>query len=616
MNGSDEKNIAFGRLAVEMNLITKEKLNKAMVVQSRIFEKTKITMAIGSVLMEMGAISVPQRDQLLDILKKGERQAKSAKESAEDQTAEEGTLDIVVTSDRLTATAHFDGKIPTAEITPDDIKTMLHADGITQNIVDDEKIQAFLDGKDGVGEEWVVASGTAPILEVPARIVYHFETDPLKIGTITEEGQMERIDWKERGELPQVKENDLLAELIPGTEGKEGIDVYGKTIPVPQACDVQFKCGRGAGFSDNGHKIHATQSGTPRRALTGEISVMPIFKINGNVGIETGHIEFEGHIEVAGTIEKGYRVKGLSLAAEEILDAEVDIEGDIGLSKGIFGATIKCEGNLKANHINNATIAIQGDLAIGKEIIDSTIETNGRCLSYNGVILSSEISAKMGIMTLDIGTPAAKPCKLTVGIDQKLDREIQSLNKAIKCATAEAETLPKQIEELRKQSDQINTALADVAQKQDFCVTRQHQLEKEIEDRISEGNEAKADALQDQTQKLSQEQQAYDEKVAELLEQDEAISEKLSALEKADANNKERLAELKARHDKLVDEKQQHPGEAVVKVGGTLYSGTTISGPNSSIHIDRDRKSLSIYETNKPNHEGMKPWRFEIGPYR
>jgi hypothetical protein len=93
-------------------------------------------------------------------------------------------------------------------------------------------IKAFLNGEFSLGEGWTIATGTDPIPDTPPQIKYHFDTDPLKIGTLTEDGLM---DWKDRGKLPQVKEGDLLAEKIPGPKGKEGMDVYGKKIPIPKA---------------------------------------------------------------------------------------------------------------------------------------------------------------------------------------------------------------------------------------------------------------------------------------------------------------------------------------------------------------------------------------------
>jgi uncharacterized protein (DUF342 family) len=72
----------------------------------------------------------------------------------------------------------------------------------------------------------------------------------------------------------------------------------------------------------------------------------------------------------------------------------------------------KSSGNLKAGHIHNSDIILAGDLAVEKEIIESTIEANGRCLINDGIIISSTISARMGITAMDIGTEASKSSEL------------------------------------------------------------------------------------------------------------------------------------------------------------------------------------------------------------
>ena len=57
-------------------------------------------------------------------------------------------------------------------------------------------------------------------------------------------------------------------------------------------------------------------------------------------------------------------------------------------------------------------------------------------------------------------------------------------------------------------------------------------------------------------------------------------------------------------------------GLAVVKIGGSVYSGTQFTGPHSTLVLQEDLKRLSIVETDKPDSEGLKRWRFEIGPFR
>ena len=45
--------------------------------------------------------------------------------------------------------------------------------------------------------------------------------------------------------------------------------------------------------------------------------------IDGDVGYETGHIEFDGHIEIRGSVLDGFRVTGRSLKVGEINKSEV-----------------------------------------------------------------------------------------------------------------------------------------------------------------------------------------------------------------------------------------------------------------------------------------------------
>ena len=241
MSAEKGKNNRFGDIAVELNFVDQEKLNKALVVQRRIFEKTKVSMPIGEILMEMGAITSDERNEILKVQNevdvktespaspatpvKKRRPARSAKQEAT-------TLDISVSKDKLTASAFIEGEVPATAFTVSDVKIMLHSEGILHGIADDTAIDAFLKGEFSVGEGWAIATGTDPIPDTPPQITYHFDTDPLKIGTLTDEGLM---DWKNRGRLPQVKEGDLLAEKIPGPKGKEGMDVYGKKFPFQNA---------------------------------------------------------------------------------------------------------------------------------------------------------------------------------------------------------------------------------------------------------------------------------------------------------------------------------------------------------------------------------------------
>ncbi|MFO7713261.1 flagellar assembly protein A [Desulfosarcina sp.] len=622
MAGENVKNSKFGTIAVEMHFVDQGKVDKALVVQTRIFNKTRVTMPIGEILVEMGAITPAERDQILQVQQeldsrthsteasaKPEKQSKSLRSVKKEDTA----FDITVSKDKLTASIYIDGTVPTTALDVNDVKTRLHSQGILHGIVEDVHIQEFLNAEFSVGEQWAIAAGTDPIPDAPPQIRYLFDTDPLKIGTLTEDGLM---DWKERGDLPQVKAGDLLAEKIPGPKGREGMDVFGSIIPIPRLREQRFKCGKGARRSEDGMQVHATLSGIPKLSVTGEISVMPTLHIQGDIALQTGHVVFDGHIEVAGAVEKGYRVKGGSLRAKEIRDARIDVDGDISAANGIFGATIRSGGNLKAGHIHNCDIIITGDMAVEKEIIESRIEVNGRCLVNDGIIISSTISAKMGITAMDVGTQASKSNEMVVGIDQHMQREAEAIKAEIKAIKAERENLPKLLQNLKSRSDQVNTRLGAVAQEQDKCMVQHRRLQEKVEAGLLKKDNAAAEKLQKTIVELKAKQDAYDQDVAQLMEADESISQEIAATETAIAETVQTINALDARLNEINEAQKTSHGVAVVKIGGNIIAGTKVSGPHCALVLQEDLKRLSLMETDKPDHEGLKRWRFELNPFR
>lgn len=615
-------NNRFGVIAVEMNVVDQEKIDKALVVQKRIFQKTRISMPIGEILVEMGTLTSDQCNEILEIEREIEiRRAAAASGETAPRKQRSGQapgkggqeLDIRVSKDKLTVTAAIEGDVPVTEFDVKDVKVMLHSESILFGIVDDTQIEAFLKGGFGAGEGWIIAKGTAPVPDAPPEIRYYFDTGPLKVGTMTEEGLM---DWKDRGTLPQVKEGELLAEKIPGPPGKEGMDVHGKKIPIPKARDKRFKCARGARKSEDGMRVFATQSGVAKLSYMGEISVMPTLHIEGDISLETGHVTFDGHIDVTGTVEKGYRVKGGSLRANEIRGAQIDIVGDVSATKGILGATIRCSGNIKAGHINNADIILAGDIAVEKEVIESKIEAKGRFLINDGIIIGSTISAKMGISVMDIGTEASKASELIVGIDQQLEREAESITAEIQAIKKEREDLPKFLGKLKEQSDQINTRLGDVAQEQDKCMVQHRRIEKEVDADLPDQGDVAAEKLQQKLLELKAQQEACDQEVAGLMEQDDAVSQEIADTRARIGESKERLEELNNRLDAIAETRKTDQGIASVKIGGNVYSGTRFAGPHSAWVLQENFKRLSIVETDKPDHEGARRWRFELAPFR
>ncbi|MBW1676572.1 MAG: DUF342 domain-containing protein [Deltaproteobacteria bacterium] len=133
----------------------------------------------------------------------------------EEQKVSDSAFSLTVSQHKLEAHICPRGQVP-VEISLDDIKGLLAIKGIKYGVVDDTGITEYLKNRPIRKEPWKIAEGKAPEPARDAKVKYYFDTDPSKIGTLKNGGI---IDFKERGEIPQVKEGDLIAEKIPGMDG-------------------------------------------------------------------------------------------------------------------------------------------------------------------------------------------------------------------------------------------------------------------------------------------------------------------------------------------------------------------------------------------------------------
>ena len=104
--------------------------------------------------------------------------------------------------------------------------------------------------------------------------------------------------------------------------------------------------------------------------------------------------------------------------------------------------------------------------------------------------------------------------------------------------------------------------------------------------------------------------------VAELMEVDESISQEIATTEKTITESATTTQELNARLDMITEARKMNRDVAVVKIGGNVFSETKITGLHGTLVHQEDLKRLSIVEMDKPDHEGVKRWRFELNPFR
>jgi len=587
----------FGMIAVKNGFVTPEDIERALTEQKKSYEKNKAVKMIGDILVESKVMTNDQCDAILKKQKRFEKIDAVEPEAPEipepfRTSIHDSYFELTESEDKLTA--FFSMKMESAiPFNIQDVKDHLQIKGIKYGIVDDKQISAYLENKKNWDTPIKIAVGKSPDFGKDAEIKFYFDIDPLKIGTVKNGGV---IDFKDRGDIPQVKKGDLLAEKIPAVEGHAGHDVYGRYLAVSKPQDKTLRKGKGTSISEDKLKIYAETDGIPEISAIGKIYVSPRLEISSGVGLKTGHVDFDGKIEVLGTIQSGYRVKGNSLKANEILKAEIEMIGDISVSGGIIGAKIKSGGSISAMYIHESDIEVLGDVFVLKEIIDSKINTSGKCIAKGGPILSSRVSAKKGIQAIQIGSEISKPCILNVGFDKKVKEDVEKTSGILPLKKQEQTEYSRRLKEIENEPGIIEKVIADMVQIQDRAVVKQRELLDEIEKIKETGDKTQLENAETRLSELDFEIKNREEKLESLFTKQDQITTEMSDLNQKIEDSKAEIQSLREKISEIVEWSNEEKGIPEVKVSDVIFADTAINGIYSTLRLNQNQKNVLILE--------------------
>ncbi|SDU61252.1 flagellar assembly protein A [Desulfobacula phenolica] len=466
---------------------------------------------------------------------------------------------------------------------------LLKQNRICHGILDDESIKAWIAKPSA--EKFLIAKGTNPIYGRDAKITFYFKTDFTDPGKIEENGS---INFRERGEISHVKKGNLLVQKVPAQDGKPGISIFGVPITVDEPMESIFIPGSGTKISEDGLRLYAAIDGQPHIDALCTVSVNPELVIPGDVDFKTGNINFEGDIIVKGTIKEGFTVKGINLTAREIEGATIDLSGNLKVSAGIKGSSISTHGNLYAKFINHSNIMGFGDLIISKEIIDSDILLSGACLNQTGHIISSQITARLGIEAGNIGTHASISSKLKIGTNDHIEAIEKQISKALKISVDASNVLRDEIKKLEHQDQELYRQISENAHIQDRAQIEIKEFKKNLADiETSTKIEKLIEAVKNSEQELNTAFKIQD-KIADKIEQ---IKTQLTEME-------EKNKQLVIKKTALKEFSKKDITRALVTIAKTITQNSAIMGPNSSIIIKEDISRCKIQEIVSSANDG------------
>ena len=305
------------------------------------------------------------------------------------------------------------------------------------------------------GKPSIIAQGTPPQKGLDAQVSYLDQAE--KKPVINEDG---KADYFDMNFIKEIKEGSWLGEKIPAKEGIDGINVYGETVKAAPGEDVPLKYDPKTAYEieEGGKVVLRSKTKGVIGEINGVLSVLKHLVVDGDVGIETGNLKFDGSIQVKGTVMPGYSVIASGDVAiegkEGVNSADLikSTEGDVYIKGGIFGrgvTKVEAHNNIYIKHANECTLEAKENIHIGFYALGATILANEIFLDERkGKIIGGKAVAVHAITTAYSSNSMERKTELVV---QGIDRKILTEN-----AKTLAEKIVKQQEESNKLNYQID----------------------------------------------------------------------------------------------------------------------------------------------------------------
>ena len=639
-----QQELKFGAVAIRKGFISQSVLKLVLEEQEEDIKNRRKIRRLGDMLVEAGMMTEKQRDY---ILKLQERVMEEIKKSSEEKVAgaapetrppepkhaatgipekSKGEIDedgqdvgtllapeiinggikLEISKDLMAAflskTDYFDDTI-----TLDGVKEALNEKGILSGLAEDKMIEGFIKSSGFKTKAFRAARGISPIQGKDARIEFFFNTDYLKVGGLTENGG---IDFKERGDIPFVEAGTVLAEKIPMVEARRGHTIYGDEMEAIPGKDIPFKYGKGVKPSEDGYKLIAAVNGFPKYALSGHVFVHQEYTTEGDVDYGTGHIQYDGNVNVTGRIQPGFKVAGNNIQAVGVDGGTITAEGNVKIVGGINKTKIYARGNVRAKYIHQSEIICMGDVVVEKEIVDADIECSGSCVVQNGKLISSRISAKMGVKAKHIGTEVAEPSMIKIGQDAFTVKELEKNKEKIENLKKQTELRKEKKDQLKEENLILQKQITEFAHVQDRSQLEQKELNSKIAVLGKDSEEV------NELQKRIEQLQLSAKKAEESLDESFDKSDKIEAMVEIEAREIEaiekRRADLIDERNNLIKWAKENPGKPVVICEGVIMPETIIKGRHAEKRVTEMIRHSRVTEVLCVSDQGQSLNIYEI----
>ena len=317
-----------------------------------------------------------------------------------------------------------------------------------------------------INQNIMIAQGQEPMPGQDAIITYYKRSE--RKPTIREDG---KADFYDMNFLDEVKKGDWLGEKIPPTNSIPGRTITGEFAIVENGKNIklQFDEKTVAAYKEDGKVILRALIDGVVEYHAGKISVGNHLIINGDVGVETGNIHFEGNVTVKGTVIAGFSVfatNDISILSEfgvSNIDTIQSELGDVFIKGGIFGkgkSKVQAGRNIFVKHANESILEARDNIHIGYYSLGSHLKAQNIITDeMHGKLIGGVIEARGKVRAGIIGNRMERKTIIHVqGFNrQQLKEELHEVLIRYKTKMEELEIVKEKLNMFDTYSEELNS---------------------------------------------------------------------------------------------------------------------------------------------------------------
>lgn len=265
------------------------------------------------------------------------------------------------------------------------------------------------------------------------------------------------VDFKNLGIVRNITKGTVIANITKETAGTAGINVRNEPINPKAGMPPKITYAENITTSDDGLTIYATSDGN----LTfsgGRFSVQETLKMDGDIDVSTGNIDFIGDVVIRGDVREGFKVsagKTITIYGG-VFGAQIVADGKIQIRNGSIGSTITSGSSVEMDFAENTSINCC-ELLKSRSLYFCDVFCKGEIsvTAGNGSIVGGRVISTKNLSANNIGSKNYTPTTVIIGDNAIMLEEKEKILAEIAQLTLDEEKCAKIIEFLNQKQDNL-----------------------------------------------------------------------------------------------------------------------------------------------------------------